>query len=67
MGGDLDAREGRRARSGAERVASHALAAGPPRPQRTGAWRTEMTESDRRQFEAVAGPLLAELGYDVPS
>jgi hypothetical protein len=67
MGGDLEAREGRRGRVGAERLASHALATGPPRPERTEAWRTEMTESDRREFDAVAGPLLAELGYDVPS
>ncbi|MFL5870157.1 MAG: sulfotransferase family protein [Solirubrobacterales bacterium] len=67
MGSDLDARGGRRARSGAERLASHALAAEPPRPERTEAWRTEMSESDRREFEAVAGPLLADLGYDVPS
>ena len=67
MGGDLDAREGRRSRSGAERLASHALATEPPRAERTEAWRTEMSESDRREFEAVAGPLLHELGYDVPS
>jgi hypothetical protein len=67
MGGDLEAREGRRARVGAERLASHALATGPPRTERTEAWRTEMSESDRREFEAVAGPLLAELGYDMPS
>ena len=27
-------------------------------------WRTEMTAGDRRAFEAVAGDLLAELGYE---
>jgi Sulfotransferase family len=67
MGGDLEAREGRRGRSGAERLASHALATGPPKAERTEAWRTEMSDADRREFEAVAGPLLVELGYDVPS
>jgi Sulfotransferase family len=64
---DLDDREGRIARSGRERLASHALATEPPRGERTGAWRTEMSDADRREFEAVAGDLLAELGYDVPS
>jgi hypothetical protein len=67
MGGDLEAREGRQPRSGAERLSSHALATGPPRAERTEAWRTEMSEAERREFEAVAGGLLAELGYDVPS
>jgi sulfotransferase family protein len=67
IGGDLDGREGRQARSGAERLASHALATGPPRAERTEAWRTEMSDPDRREFEAVAGGLLADLGYDVPS
>jgi hypothetical protein len=67
MGGDLEAREGRLPRSGDERLSSHALATGPPRAERTEAWRAEMSEADRREFEAVAGGLLAELGYDVPS
>jgi hypothetical protein len=31
------------------------------------AWRREMSDADRREFESVAGDLLAELGYDVPS
>jgi hypothetical protein len=67
MGGDLEAREGSQPRSGDERLSSHALATGPPRTERLEAWRTEMSEADRREFEAVAGGLLAELGYDVPS
>jgi len=38
-------------------------------PPRVGVrdWRTEMAAADRRAFEAVAGDLLAELGYDVES
>jgi Sulfotransferase family len=67
LGGDLDSGGGRIPRSGSERLASHALAAEPPSAERTGAWRTEMSEAERREFEAVAGGLLAELGYDVPS
>ena len=36
-------------------------------PPRVGVrnWRTEMAPADRRAFEAVAGELLAELGFDV--
>lgn len=36
-------------------------------PPRVGVrdWRTEMSAENRRAFEAVAGDLLAELGYDV--
>jgi hypothetical protein len=64
---DLDDGDGRIARTGRERIASHALATEPPRGERTGVWRTEMSEADRREFESVAGGLLAELGYDVPS
>jgi Sulfotransferase family len=67
LGTDLDEAGGRIARSGGERLASHALATEPPRGERTGAWRSEMSEADRREFESVAGSLLAELGYDVPS
>jgi Sulfotransferase family len=67
LGTDLGDAGGRIARSGRERLASHALATEPPRGERTGAWRNEMSEADRREFESVAGDLLAELGYDVPS
>ena len=65
--GDLPAEGGRRGRAGAERQASHALAAGPPTSARTGAWREQMSSADRAEFEAVAGGLLVELGYEVPS
>ena len=64
---DLPAEGARRGRAGDERRASHALAAQPPSGARTGAWREEMSAADRAEFEAVAGALLAELGYDVPS
>ena len=42
-------------------------AAGPPTSARTGAWREQMSSADRAEFEAVAGGLLVELGYEVPS
>ena len=65
--GDLTAEGERRGREAGERQASHALASEPPSPVRTGVWRTEMDPADRAEFEHVAGGLLAELGYDVPS
>jgi hypothetical protein len=39
-------------------------AAAPPDPARIGRWRTEMPLEEQRRFEAVAGPLLRELGYE---
>lgn len=39
----------------------------PPDPSRINRWRTDMPEDDRRKFEAIAGPLLAELGYEARS
>ena len=39
----------------------------PPDPTRIDRWRQDMPEDDRRRFEAVAGPLLAELGYEASS
>jgi hypothetical protein len=65
--GDLDAQGGRQARDAAERAAAHAHARGPATTARTGAWRTEMSLDDRREFEAVAGELLRDLGYDLLS
>lgn len=38
----------------------------PPDVARIGRWRIEMTPEDRRRYEAIAGGLLRELGYDVP-
>jgi hypothetical protein len=47
----------------AERAAQHALVREPPRADRIGRWRTELPADARRQFEEIAGELLAELGY----
>ena len=62
--GDLARVDARRGREGAERIAAHSLATQPPTGARTGAWRAEMSAADRQAFEAVAGDLLRELGYD---
>ncbi|MQA75236.1 MAG: hypothetical protein GEU88_12975 [Solirubrobacterales bacterium] len=67
MSGDLPAAGGRRGRSGEERMAAHALTSRPPAGDRVGGWRERMSATERAEFEAVAGGLLAELGYDVPS
>ncbi len=60
---DRRGRDGRLAVSAAARRAQHATAAGPPRLDRVGRWRTEMAPEDRQRFEAEAGDLLDELGY----
>jgi hypothetical protein len=64
IAGDLPAQGGKMLRPGSERLAAHALAAEPPRPERVGAWREEMRPDDVAAFEDAAGDLLAELGYD---
>jgi hypothetical protein len=37
----------------------------PPDASRIDRWRVDMPEEERLRFEAVAGPLLSELGYEV--
>ena len=46
-----------------QRHAIHRLTAEPPAAQRIGRWRTDMSDAERRDFEATAGALLRELGY----
>ena len=41
-----------------------ALVSEPPRMDRVSRWRREMNAGDRRAFEAVAGEMLATLGYE---
>ena len=65
--GDLAGKGPRRDRPAGERQEAHALAAQPPTGQRIEVWRGEMDPADRAEFERVAGALLVELGYDVPS
>jgi hypothetical protein len=47
-----------------ERLGFHPLLTAPPRPERTGRWRREMSAVEIAEFEAVAGDLLAALGYE---
>ena len=65
--GDLAAEGERGGRPAEERREAHALASQPPSEARIGGWREHMDPEDRAEFEAVAGALLVELGYDVPS
>ncbi len=53
------------AQSAEKRLASHAKTFEPPNPDLIGTWRTKMPEADRASYEALAGDLLAELGYAV--
>jgi hypothetical protein len=64
LAGDLPARGGKARRPGSERLAAHALATEPPREERIGAWREQMTPEDVAAFEDAAGELLDELGYE---
>jgi hypothetical protein len=64
MARDLPSRGGKTLRPGSERLAAHALATEPPRPERVGAWRQEMSAADVAAFEDAAGDLLSELGYE---
>ena len=52
-------------KSGEWRLAAHALAAEPPKPDRIGAWREAMTADEIAEFEAAAGETLRELGYEL--
>lgn len=47
------------------RVESHKLASEPPREDRIARWKTLMGDDDRRKYEAIAGPTLESVGYEV--
>jgi len=49
----------------AQRLDKHEMATKPPERERIFAWRREMAEADRAEFEEVAGKLLDDLGYPV--
>ncbi|MGI9019801.1 MAG: sulfotransferase family protein [Solirubrobacterales bacterium] len=51
--------------SAERRVEIHKLTSEPPRKDRIGKWRREMDPADLAEFEAVAAPLLTELGYEL--
>lgn len=45
-------------------MAIHDRVKTPPDKTRIGRWRTEMSRADLERYEAIAGPLLRELGYE---
>ncbi len=48
-----------------KRLASHAKTFEPPNPELIGTWRERMSRADRAAYEALAGDLLGELGYEL--
>jgi hypothetical protein len=50
-----------------ERTRQHQLVFEKPSASRAGRWRTDMSPENVKAFEAVAGPLLKKLGYEVGS
>jgi hypothetical protein len=51
----------------ADRIRCHARLMQPPDPARAGRWRTALTAEEIARFEAGAGDMLAELGYETVS
>src|SRR5688500_911792 len=45
------------------RLKTHEMTTKPPSADRVARWRTQMSPEQRDEFEAIAGDLLAELGY----
>lgn len=64
MAGALPAKKGRPEREAGERIKAHALTMEPPKADRVAVWKREMSEADNADFEAAAGYLLADLGYE---
>ena len=54
-----------RERKNPPKLKGHQLAMQPPREDQIGKWRSTMSAEDVASYEAVAGEVLAELGYDV--
>jgi Sulfotransferase family len=61
------AADGRQLVSKGERLRNQQLVMAPPRPDRIGRWKSEMTQDEVMRFEAVAGEWLDRLGYAVRS
>jgi Sulfotransferase family len=49
------------------RLESHRLAKEPPRSDRVGMWRERMSDEEVAEYEAIAGDMLVELGYELGS
>jgi hypothetical protein len=46
------------------RMATHAMTTKPPDADRVSRWKRQMSAADREEFERIAGPTLAGLGYE---
>jgi Sulfotransferase family len=64
MAGALPAKKGRPEREAGERLAAHAMTTKPPSEERVAVWKREMSEAENAEYEAAAGYLLDELGYE---
>ncbi len=65
MARDLPAADGKPTRPGEERMQAHAMTQKPPDPSAMYRWKERMSPEDVAAFDAVAGALLVELGYEV--
>jgi hypothetical protein len=65
MARDLPAADGKPTRPGAERMQAHAMTQKPPDPSAMYRWKEKMSAADVAAFDAAAGELLSELGYEV--
>jgi hypothetical protein len=63
--GERRRRKVREARDRPGKPRGHALTMEPPRDDQIAKWREALSEDDRRAFGAIAGDLLADLGYEV--
>jgi hypothetical protein len=64
MAQPLEEEDEKRGLSAASRLEAHALTTEPPRTDRAGRWRREMSPEDLAIFHEHAGGLLEKLGYD---
>lgn len=67
MDRDLDNSDNGVVRTGTNRMAAHALTSKPPTTDRSGRWRNEMGPQELAEFEAAAGSMLTDLGYELSS
>ena len=65
MARDLPATDGKPTRPGEERMQAHAMTQKPPDPSAMYRWKEKMSATDVAAFDAAAGELLSELGYEV--
>ena len=62
---DLRLQSGAQTIRAESRKAIHSLTSKPPQHDRIGRWQNEMTDTERKCYERIAGGLLRELNYDV--